>query len=332
MFLLVTGLAIVASLVIPEANASTPNVMMGGQMLITLFSNDIQRNLFPDNAFYRRAKLDSASAGARKVQVPQAGVRPNIFKNPTTFPLTVLQREDDILEYDVHQYATQPVPIEDKEELEISYNKRADVLADHLMELETRIAEDLAYEWAPSLAANIIRTTSTTADNTALAPGATGTRKRITKEDFINAATVLNKQDIPQAGRVALVPADLMGQLLTIDSFVDYERLGTTSKLIEGVIGRLCGFDIMIRSKAVIYDNTATPVRKLPTAAGAATDNQSILFWHPQFVRMASSPVKVYTDLDRPDYLGSIMNAMLRVGGSRARTDQKGVVALVQVP
>ena len=39
--------------------------------------------------------------------------------------------------------------------------------------------------------------------------------------------------------------------------------------------------------------------------------------------------VKVYADMDKPEYYGSIFSAMLRAGG-KTRKDLKGVIALVE--
>ena len=61
------------------------------EQITKLFSKEIQENLFPVNEFYKSSKLDAnVSSQFGVVQVPQAGAAPTVVKNPTSFPLYVL--------------------------------------------------------------------------------------------------------------------------------------------------------------------------------------------------------------------------------------------------
>src|SRR4051812_27731743 len=46
------------------------------EVLITIFSSDIQSNISPDNSFYKQSRVDDGVAiTATSVQIPQAGQR-----------------------------------------------------------------------------------------------------------------------------------------------------------------------------------------------------------------------------------------------------------------
>jgi hypothetical protein len=299
------------------------------EMLIKLFSKEIQPNLFPSNEFYKSSKLDGGvDINAKTVDVPQAGAKPTIIKNPTSFPLTIGSRTDDVLTYSVDQYVTAPTAIQDVNEMVISYSKRADVLKDHALVLNSRVSDEIAVAWSPSNASQISRT-SGAADGSALATGATGTRNSIVRADIALLATKFDRDDVPMSDRFMLVPADLYAQLLKIDSFINFDYVNR-KPTVDGQIGEIFGMKVFKRSRAVTYTNAGTPVKKEVGAATAVTDNLAILAWASGEVRRAEGLAKIYSDIDNPAFVGSVFNAAVRSGGTFARTDQKGVYSLVQ--
>jgi|DEB0MinimDraft_6_1074348.scaffolds.fasta_scaffold35485_3 hypothetical protein len=297
------------------------------EQIVKLFGKEIQENLFPENMFYKQSKLDGGiDVKARTVQVPQAGSTPTIQVDPSSFPLTISQRTDDVLEYDVKLYATEPIHIEDVNEIVTNYNKRADIIKDHAKALNTRIADEIAYGWAPTAASQKIFTTGTATGN-ALAPGATGTRNAITRDDMASLAIRFDKDDVATDERNILVDASLYLQLLQIDSFINFDYV-SNKPVNSGQVGEIFGMKVFKRSQSVYFD--ASNVKKTIGAATAATDNLAILAWADSYVRRGEGNVKVYSDFDKPEYLGSIFNAAVRAGGSFGRNDEKGVYALIQ--
>jgi len=297
------------------------------EQVIKLFSKELQENLFPANEFYKQSKVDGG-IGAKfgSVEIPQAGATPAITKNPSSFPLTASQRTDDVKTYTVDLYATAAIHIEDVNEIVTNYDKRSNILMDHAATLNTRIADEMGVAWAPTLLAQKSFTTGT-ADGTALAPGATGTRNALTRDDLSSLAIKFDIDDVPAGMRNILVDARLYAQLLKIDSFINFDYVNR-KPTVDGQIGEIFGMKVFKRSKSVYFD--ATNIKKAVGAATAATDNLSILAWADNCVRRAEGAVKVYADIDNPLYLGSVFNAAVRAGGTCGRTDEKGVYALIQ--
>jgi hypothetical protein len=297
--------------------------------------SDIQENLFKDNAIIARATNHDGFVNYKTVHVPQAGANPTISKNITSFPATITQRTDSELTYSMDTYYVQPIHIEAGQETAfLSYDKRMSILNQHISTLEDVLVNNALYKWAPSGATRQVRTTGS-AVGTALAPSATGTRNAITLADILKAKSILDSENVPAAGRVLLLPSDMYNaQLLAIADVYQAQSYGT-SALPSGVVTRIHGFDVMIRSTVVVYDNTATPVIKAVADSGtpssaAATDNLAALAYHPNFVAKAMGSTDVFITEQVAEYYGSIVSAMQLFGASKMRTSQTGVVAIVQ--
>lgn len=297
--------------------------------------SDIQENLFKDNAIIARATNHDGFVNYKTVHVPQAGANPTITKNLGAFPATITQRTDSELTYSMDTYYVQPIHIEAGQETAfLSYDKRMSILNQHVSTLEDVLTNNALYKWAPSGATRQVRTTGT-AVGTALAPSATGTRNAITLADILKAKSILDSENVPSAGRVLLLPSDMYNaQLLAIADVYQAQSYGT-SALPSGVVTRIHGFDVMIRSTVVVYDNTGTPVIKAVADSGtpsapAATDNLGALAYHPNFVAKAMGSTDVFITEQVAEYYGSIVSAMQLFGASKMRTSQTGVVAIVQ--
>lgn len=290
------------------------------EQILTVFSRDLQKNLFPANEFYKQSKLDSANGGT--VEVPQSGAKPAVSMNASV-PLTPTERVDDVLTYSVNKFNTPAIYVEDANEAVINYSKRMDIMGDHISALNTAIANNIATSWAPADGSTSAKTTGAARPSTA--GGAD--LKAVTYDDILGLMTAFDAQDIPADGRFLLASADMYSDLLKLDQFIstDFQK-GTP--VVNGVVGEILGFKVYKRSASVRYDNTFNKIAA--GTAGATTDRNAILAWHKSFVRRAEGNAKTYGRFDDPEYLGSIVNAMVRAGGSHGRSGREGIAVLIQ--
>lgn len=293
----------------------------------------IAKNLFKGNEFLNMLlNRDQYVLAGKVVHIPQAGANPGVTKNPTSFPLTASQRTDSDITYSLNQYVTDPVHIQDAEKIELSYDKIADVMDHHMSILRETLADDMLYDLIRVYAdasAGVVRTRTTGAAVAAHLPSTTGNRKKFIKEDLKKARFLMNKQNIPVNDRVAVIPSDLMDQLLD-DTDLKARDRSLELDMKGGVVARLYGFDLMERSTTVVCDNAGTPVAKAPGAAAAATDNDTVICWQKNSAERALGDVKMFEDLNNPLYTGDIYNALVRFGGRPSRKDSLGVIAIVQ--
>lgn len=298
---------------------------------------DVEENIYPDNSFIQEGRIDDDYIDNKTVKLPQAGGAPTVKRNRQEYPIPVAKRGDTIIEYPVVEFSTDATHLQYSEELEVSYPKRQSILFDHQEIIKEDIADYIMNIWAPTKAANIVKSTgasrapiSSEEDEVTL----TGNRKKATKEDFARMVTILDNQNVPSEGRVILVDTRFKMDITTLTELGLLDTIGT-EVLRDGTVSRIMGMKIYQRSKMVRYSNASTPVLKAEGSAALATDRLAMYAWHPMFVRRAlgtaeGGNIKVFIDLDSAIYQGSVISALSRSGASKARTDERGIVALVE--
>lgn len=285
-------------------------------------------NLFKDNGFMDKAyNADQFVLAGSVVHIPQAGAKPTIVKNRSSFPATAVLRTDTDITYTLDEFTTDPTHIKDAEKVELSYDKISAVLSEHVDSLRETVSDNLLYNWRATASGQIVRTTGGAIS--AHLTSATGNRKKFIKEDLMKARKVLNIQNISKEDRYALLSSEMYDQLMG-DADLIKRDYASELDMKNGVIIRLFGFNLMERSGVLVYDNTGTPVPKAVGAAGAATDNDAIMCWQKNAVERAMGTVDFFEDIKNPLYYGDIYSALLRMGGRKRRTNGEGVVAIVQ--
>jgi hypothetical protein len=290
----------------------------------------IMKNLFKDNSLINYVFNESSNVlGGSVVHLPQAGAKPTVVKNRSVYPAVAVQRVDTTETYPLDIYTTDPFHITDAEKMEISYDKMGAVLEEHLLAINEAVTEELLVKWSPSVAARIIRTTggSSAVTVTATAPSATSTRLKFWKDDLKKAQKLMNKLNIAKADRFAAFPSELLDQL-NDDADLIKRDVGAELDMKNGVIQKLYGFNILERGSMPVYNNSA--VVKAVGAAGATTDNEAVLCWQKNALAKALGDVNLYDDQGNPLYFGDIYSAMVKMGGRKRRTNEEGIIAIVQ--
>jgi hypothetical protein len=309
-------------------------------LLTEVWSSQISENLYQNNDFLKYSTDHSMWVSHKTVHVPQAGSGSTVEKDRSVFPASIGSRTDTELTYSLAQYTTDPILIQNIEELQISYNKRQSILFNMMSSLNNTIAIQTMYTWAGTGATRIVRTSGSISTLNLPHSTATGSRKMITIADITAVKQILDADNVPQSGRILLVPAYMYNiDLLNISGIVQAYAFGSPV-MPNGVVARLMGFDIMIRPDVVCFDNTATPVIKTINGDGtlttaATTDQGAAIAYHPQFVAKALGSITPYYDAGsngsgKPEYYGSIFSAEVMHGACKLYTSQKGVVSLVQ--
>lgn len=297
-----------------------------------IWINRLVENLFKDNSFVNFSVDETSKViGGVVVHRPQAGALPNVVKNRRALPAQVNRRQDTDTTYLLSEFSTDPDLITDADKAELNYSLMDSILYNHTKQITETAAEDILYSWLVAggglaAASTTIRTSGSNV--TAHVAGATNTRKAFKEDDLQKARKQMDKDNIPKEGRYAIFDADMWDQFMT-DIKTNYD-LSYARDVLNGSIPAMHGFTLLQRSTTISYDNAGTPVAKLPTATGAATDNGSVICWQKDHVAKAMGTVKVFDEMDSPIYYGDIFSALVRVGGAKMRTDAKGILAIVQ--
>jgi len=200
-------------------------------------------------------------------------------------------------------------------------------------QIETSIADWAAYSWCPTASGLVVVTTGTARATSVT--GLTGNRKAVTKADVVNAIKALRASNIFSlpGQKYALLTEDAYADLLKLDDFVDYNKLGVAGKIESGIIGRIFDVEVMTRNNSLNHIGVLQSAAgaNLSEAATAATDRPVNLFWHEGFVSYGDAPAQANITPNAPGYIGAtIIEAWKRFGASPLRSDGKGTVALVE--
>ncbi len=287
-----------------------------------IWLSTIQENFYPNDSFAAHSVDDSAFVTYKTVHVPNAGAPSGVVINRTTKPASVNQRTDNELTYDIDELTTNPIHIPNVDTVELSYDKRQSVLMNDRQQLQKFAMENLLYKWAET---NTTIKTSGDATAAHTSTTATGTRKKITKGDVLKIATKMNVDDVPLEGRYLLLDASMYNDLLTDLTDKELSAYLASANAQGGVLGRLYGFDIMMRSRVLRLNDSA--VVKWD-AEGVATEVAAGLAWQQGCVSRALGEIKMFDSTDNPLYYGDIYSFLLRTGGALRRYDKKGVILL----
>lgn len=303
-----------------------------------IWVNYIVANLFKNNEFLEKCRREDANVLAGKVvHIPQAGAKPNVVKNRGVInaaPIAVRRTDGDIV-YLIDEYTTDAIVIPDAELAELSYDKMASILDEHIAALMTSVGDDVIYNWisafvavsgqsseAIAAATNVL----TTGANVAAHIG-TGNRKLFVKEDLQKARTLMNKQNVSRENRYALIDSEMLDQLMQ-DADLKKRDMALELDMKNGIINRLYGFEIIERSSVASF--TAAGVVKTPDAEVAATDKAGAICFQKDCVEAALGEVKFFEDTQNPLYYGDLYSGLVRFGGRKRRKSAEGVIAIVQ--
>jgi hypothetical protein len=291
-----------------------------------IWQRDLVKDFFADNSFASKAVNDDIYVNeGKKVHIPNAGAPADVEVNRQTLPAKAKERKDTDIEYTLDELTTDPVRIPFADTVELSYDKRNSVISQNKLKLIETASEILLKNWAPAKE-NCVETTGTEVN--AHTAEATGKRKSLDKKDILALMTMMDAANLPQEGRYLLLDASMYAQL--IESLTETESIGffAAANVQKGVVGQLYGFNILKRSKVLVY--TKDGIVKDVNAKGAANDNAAGLAWHESCVSRALGEVKMFDSLNNPLYYSDIYSFLVRVGGAKRRTDKKGVYAIVQ--
>jgi hypothetical protein len=330
--------AVAAYAVYTLASRLTAHTLLQGSVYGNAIQKEIWVNyiidrLWKDNTFLKYAWNDDDKVLAGKVvHIPNPGARPTTAINRDVFPATAVRRTDTDIVYTLDEYTTDPTHIEDAEKVEVSYDKISSVIGDHIGYLTEDVADNMLLRWLDETVTTPQKVYTSGAEAPASADemdGApTGNRKQLLANDVRKCQLSMNLQKVPKKNRFALLESNMLDQLLGDLSQTQYRDFSKSMDEQNGVVGKLYGFTIFDRSSTAIYDNTNA--LKAFGAAGAATDNLSSFFWQQDCVTRALGEVKIFSNVDRPEYYGDIYSALLRMGGRRRRQDDAGVIAMIQ--
>ena len=304
---------------------------MAANLETQLFKANLEKQLYPDNAFYKNSMNDtegSQNDRALQINIPIATTIGSATVNPT-LPLTTSQITDTATYYETKLISTPSIAISTDEESLVKYDKTGEIRMQMADTLNTQIADQLAYHWAlegsTTNPQTIVKTTGDARPVESSVTGATGNRLALTLKDIIEADKVLNSQNLGTSGdRIAVISPEMKADLLKIESVLNMNFNREQGILNTGAFMELFGFKFYVRTNVNRFDSSDD--LKAIGSAGAADDNFGALFYQSNYVRRYEGGLRMFANPDST-YQGSVLSANVRMGGIAPRNI--GVVSVV---
>lgn len=211
------------------------------------------------------------------------GADPEILVNNTTYPLTVQDLPDGDKMVQLDKFQSRPTPITDDELHAISYDKMALVIDKHKEQFFEKKYSRAIHSLAPaenSAKTPVITTTGEVTDDG---------RKRLLRKDIISLKKKFDKLRIPKEGRILVLCADHVADLLETDQRFEKQFYEYTT----GKIANMYGFDIYEYDECPFYD-TATLKKKPYGAVIGDEDRQCSVAFTTKRAMRADGSTKSY--------------------------------------
>lgn len=237
------------------------------------------QDLFPDNSFLSKSfNADEFVRAGKVVHIPGSGAEIKASVGPIARPKVASEKVDLEVQFSLSEFYTDPIYIPNADKYELSYDKRATVLSAARGALDDIIANKILEAWTGSSVSTHVKT-----------PKITRQHVREIQRDF-------NSCDIPQEDRYILLSADGYDQLLEDLTEAQSNAFLASADAANGIIGKLYGFNVMMRSKIL--------------------DDKYAVAWHKNCVCCAKGECEMFVHENDPLYYADVLSFLVRAGGS----------------
>lgn len=216
------------------------------------------------------------------IHMVDVGADPEVLINNTAYPLEITDLGDGDIAVKLDKYQTKPTRITDDELHALGYDKMASVVERHKEAFSETKFKRAIHSIAP-------------VENTAKTPvivtsgEAIDDRKRLTRSDIIALKKAFDKAQVPQDGRILVLCADHVADLLEQDQkfaaqYYNYE---------SGAISRLYGFEVY-EYDACPYYNVASKKKTVYGSVPGEGDRQCSVAFSTKRVMRADGSTKTY--------------------------------------
>lgn len=269
---------------------------------------------YPESSFLNYAKDFSAMVEYDALNLAEAGIDPKVLINNTTYPIEVVQRNDNPIRIELDLFETENTLVRRPEAIEYAYNQLESVIMGHRNVLKATTGAKAAHAYAPNgdtPETPVIQTTGEKYNG----------RKRLTIEDILLLKERFDNADVPLENRfLVLHPSHLTDLIL-----FDVKAFKDITDIMNGQPKRLAGFGMLRFSKMAYYDSD---LQKKEFADEIDDDDAFCSFaFQSGEVMKADGTVHMYATMDDPKERGAIIGFDKRFVALPLRN--KGIGAIV---
>jgi len=253
------------SLVTSNLDKIAPTTAFAAVAKKELAERELIKHFRHSGTWLERVPSKNQWVGNDVIKLNEIGADPVVLIDNSTYPINVSTRTDTSTAISLFKYSTENTQITNDELYGLPYDKIGSVQQQHRETLEERTQEHALHSLAP--AGN---TTNTPIVETTGA--ADGTRKRMISADLINYKKKLDLLKIPKKGRVLVLCADHIADLLLEDKALEVQYHNHK----EGAISKnYYGFELYEDVYAPEYDGS---LDKIPFGSVTSGTAASVFF------------------------------------------------------
>lgn len=280
-----------------------------------VWTDQIMKNFYANASFLNYAKDFSELAENDVINMADCGFDPDVLVNNTTYPITIVKRDDSPLSFELDLFETQNTLVRNPESVELSYDKMESVIYGHRMALQSKTAMKAAHAYAPNEESEFTPVIGTTGDDNG------DGHKRIRVEDILLLKRKFDKFNVPVDKRYLVLDPNHTEDLILFDlkSFKDI------TDFRNGVPKRFAGFNILEYTQNPTYN--LTTMKKVPFDSIPTSDHTFCSFaFSADEVMKADGTVKMYERLNDPELRGTVVGFDKRFVGLPIRNKALGAI------
>lgn len=231
------------------------------------------------------------------MHIASAGIDPDVIINNTTYPIGIIEREDEDNEISLDTFSTENTIVRNSQEIEYSYNKLESVIRQHRLTLSKAVATKAIHAFAPNGDTVNTPLVVTSGDNYS-------GRKRLQFVDILNLKERFDTAEIPLDERyLVLHPKHVSDLLLS-----DIKLFKDLTNIKDGEPNKFAGFGIYSFAHMPTYKLSEDVWTKTPFAA-IKDDNDTFasVAFHAREVMRADGDCKMFSREDDPEQRGTII-------------------------
>ena len=279
----------------------------------------ILEGFYPDDSFLTKAVNYSEFVDNNRLHIASAGIDPTVLINNTTYPITVVGRDDDDNDNEIalDKFETENTIVRRPDAIEYSYDKLESVIRQHRATLCKSVSMKAAHAFGPAADTTYTPIVTTTGATTA-------GRKRISFADILALKERFDDAEVPLTDRYLVLHPKHVSDLL----LADIELFKELTDLKDGEPYKFAGFGCYSFAHTPQYRTTGGTLAKV--AFGAAKqegDGFSSIAFYAKEVMRADGDIYMYATEDDPKERATIVGFDKRFVALPIRG--KGVGAIV---
>ncbi|CCX46722.1 putative uncharacterized protein [Bacteroides sp. CAG:927] len=260
-----------------------------------IWINQILSGFYPDDSFLQKVVNYSEFVENNRLHVPAAGIDPKVLIDNTTYPIKVVEREDEDNEIPLAKFETENTLVRRPDAIEYSYNKLESVIGQHRATLRKSVAMKAAHAYAPN--------TDTPETPVILTTGElTNGRRRITFENILRLKERFDAAEIPLTDRYIILHPKHVSDLL----LEDIKLFKDLTNVKDGEPFRFGGFGCYQFAQMPTYKFVSGKLIKVPFE-DAATEHFASVAFYAKEVMKADGDIYMYASVDDPKERGTIV-------------------------